>query len=378
MKVITYPNPDLKDMEYTIIAEDITAGATVLKVINTEGYEVDDYIVIEQVGCEIAELGQIGTIDTVSQITLKAGIKFAHGKLTPIRKTYFNQAKLNRSSDGTTYSTIDTINIKWEDHNNQIVISDSSGSDDYFYQIEYFNSENSLSIKSSPIKTMTPTGYLTIGEFKEESGIRGNDNVISRALFYGAENIKRKLFTAREFKSTVEGTKFELPVESLEFADRNLNGEIDTTDFTVWEEATDGVRTYVTSDISAIDVDRHLITFTNTHPTDGKTLVFEFELTYRKLTEFFELLRRLNTLYAVSYIFRNIPIGRLQTGIGSWSLNGVNINFEATQVSDTVKENKAEIDSILSDIAKVYTRKTRMREPSRRSMSWIKSTLRFE
>ncbi len=377
-KIIKYPNPDVSQLEVSYLTEDKNAGETTLTVQNTTGFSPDDYIIIEQVGNEYAEMHQIDSIADISTLVLKTPIQHSHGKLTKIIKTLFNQVRLYRSADGTNYTLIQTKEINWQDKYNQVVFVDTTGSDEYWYKVEYFNSTNSLSIFSSPIKTPTKIGYLTVEEFKRETGIKGDDDTIAHALKYGSQEIFRKLFTGRQWKTATPNTEFELPVEVLEFADANLDGIIDRDDFLVWEEDVDGVRTYVTSDIASIDVDRHIITFNNPHPAPNKTLVFEYQLTYRKLVELDEALRRLNMLFAVNYLFRNIPFKRLQRGIGSWSINGVSVNFESSMLTDVIKSNSEEINHIIGMIGRIYSKKTAIRKPTPVGLSYIKSTLNFK
>jgi len=383
-KTITYPNPDLKDFECTQLSEDKTSAVTQFKVINTTDFEADQYIVIEQVGNEIAEQNQIDTITDLETINLKTTTGFAHGKLTPIKRTPYNKIRLHRSADGETYSQIDEKDIDWQDKYNQAVFIDPTGTDEYYYKIEYYNSTTSLSWFSSQIKIPTQIGYLTVEEFQRETGIKGNPETIAHALKYGAQMIFRKLYTHRLALSTAEQTQFKLDVGqdcggmgALEFADGNLDGKIDKEDFLAYEVDQDGVRTYVTSDITSIDVDRHLVTFGSTHPTNGRTLNIEYDLTFRKLAELDEAVRRLNLLHAVNYLFRNIPMRRMQRGVGSWSLNGVSIDFDGAELREIITSNNTEINGIVSDIQRIYIRFTNLRRPERKNYGYLRSTLHW-
>lgn len=376
-KIIQYPNPDISKQEITYLAANVALAGTILTVQNTADYLVNDFIVIEQVGNEYAEMRQIATIPSASSMTVPA-VSFAHGILAPIRKTPFNQMRLYRSVDGSVYSMIETKTIDWQDKFNQAIFIDATGNDNYWYKVEYYNSVSTLSIMSSPIKTPTQIGYLTVEDFKRETGISADNDSCAHALRYGAQEIYRKLYTGRQFKTTAQNTQQQIAVEGLEFADQNLDGVIDKNDFVTYEEDQTGVRTYVTSDITSVDVDRHLLTFGTARPTSGKTLVVEFHLTCRKLTELDEKLRRLNMLWAANYIFRNIPIKRLQKGIGGWTINGVSIDFQMGMIQDLIKSNDQAIKDLVADISRVYLRTTQIRRPTQTDqLSWIKSTLRW-
>jgi len=384
-KIITYPNPDISKQEVTYLSQDEAAGVTTLNVENTADFASNDYIVVEQVGNELCEMKQIDTIVSATSMSTLSITAFPHGTGIEIRKTLFNQARLYRSADNVTYNMIQTQDIDWQDKYGLINFIDPTGSDDYWYKVEYYNSTTTDSYMSSPIKTPTQFGYMTVEEFMNETGIKGDPNTIAHALNYGAEAIYRKLYTGRQYEAAVTpGTEFSIPTDStgefgsgLEFADANLDGKIDKDDFLAYEEDTDGVRTYVTSDIASVDVDRHLVTFNSPHPAANKKLIFEYQLTYRKLTELSEALRRLNMLYAVNYIFRSIPFKRLQRGIGGWTINGVSVDFQMGMLMDVVKQNEKEILDIISMMGRIYTRKTQLRYPSGKPLSWIKSTLNW-
>jgi hypothetical protein len=381
-KIITYPNPDISKNEQTTLSADVSAGATTLGVINTADFSANDYVVIEQVGNELCEMRQINAIVSVSSMSLLISTSFAHGKLCLVKKTFYDKARLYRSTDNITYSLIATQDIDWQDKYNLITFIDATGSDDYWYKVEYFNTTSLLSWMSSPIKTQTKTGSLTVEEFKNETGIKGDDNFIAQALLYGAQMISRRLYTYRQLKSTTQDTKFLIDNEAhgcigLTFADNNLDGIVDKNDFVIYEEDTSGVRTYVTSDVLSVDVDRLMITFNSTHPSSDKTLVFEFYFTFRKTTDLTALTRRLNILYAVNYIYGNLPFKRLQRGIGGWTINGVSVDFQLGMLKDVTKNNMEEINRILNDLMRFYVRTTQFRKPVSKPASWIKSTLHW-
>jgi hypothetical protein len=240
------------------------------------------------------------------------------------------------------------------------------------------------------MQTASPTGFLTVEEFKNITGIKGDDNYIAEALKFGVQTLARKLYVSRTDSSTVQDTIFWLldsqpttqqvgygPCHGLEFADGNLDGAVDKKDIVAYEVDSNGVRTYVSSDINNLDVDRHVITFNSVHPASGKSLIFEFYATYRKLSEQNELFKRLNLLYAANYVFRNVPLRRLQRGIGGWTINGVNVDFQMGLMKDTIKQNEEEIIQIIRDIQRIYIRGTTIHQPTTKPMSYIKSTLHW-
>jgi len=377
-KIITYQNPDISKEETTTLSSAISPTDTTLNVVSSADFNVNDYIVIDVVGSDICELRQIATIPNSTTITITEGVNFTHGVMTKITKSLFNQMRLYRSADNITYTLIDTKPIDYQDPYNRVEFIDNMGNDNYYYKVEYWNSTTSIGVMSSPIKTLTQIGYINIEDFKKETGIKiVEDDIISHAIKFGAQQIIRKIYSKRSYQTTLKGTRFEIPVHDLEFADSDLDDQITKHDFLIYERSPDGIRTYVNNDVNDIDVDRHIIFFNNEHPTKDNTLVFEFYLTYRKLNELDEILRRLNLLYAVNYIFRNIPFKRLQRGIGSWTINGVSVSFESGMMNDIVKQNEEEIKNLINSLTKLSTRFTAVRKQQPIPISFIKSTLNW-
>lgn len=366
-----------------VLYDGVYFNGITINVENTADFKNSDYIIIEKVGNEIAEMAQIINVVSQTELQISLPIRFDHQEGTCIRKTPFNYAKLYRSTDNTTYDLIDYKELDWQDKYGLITFVDNDGSDDYYYKVEYYNSTTDSGIMSSPIKTQTATGFLTVEEFKRETGMSGDDETIAAALKYGAENIKRNLYTKREAQFGTPDTKFQIDSEDygdtwgLQFADANLNGEIDKYDFIAWEQEQDGTRTYVTSDIVDIDVDRHIIYFGSTHPAANNKLVIQYYLTFRKTTEMEMKMRRLNMLYAVNYLFRSIAFRKLQDGISSWTINGVSVSFDGSAVRDTIEQNEKEIAALLKELAALYVRFTTIHRPVGSNMRWFKSTLTF-
>jgi len=374
MKVIKYPNPNLADLEVTQLASDHAALVTTLTVINTTEFAVNDYIIIESVGNERCEMRQVLTIPTISTMTV-AATSFAHGKLAPVRKSLFNKIRLYRSADNITYALIDTRDVDWQDMHNQAVFVDPTGSDSYWYKVEYYNTTSTLSQFSSPIKVPTIYGYLTVEQFKNLTKIEGEDEFIAQALDCGAKQIRIKLYAPGKFVTTARGLTQEINTENLEFADANLDGKINKEDFVVYEQAPDGTRTYVSSDITGIDIDRRILTFGSEHPTGSKSLAVEYFGTQRQLEDYAAIVERLNTLYAVNYIFQNIPFRRMQRGISNWSINSVTVTLDLTGLKGIVDANKKEINALIQNWQCVFTRGTTGRAPTIKRYTFIKSTL---
>lgn len=374
-KIIDFQNPDITKTEITYLSASINAGLGVLTVQSTADFSVNDIVVIEDVGNEKCEMQKILNVASISQLTLDNNVVFNHEIITPIRKSYYNQMRLYRSTDNVTYTLIDTKNIDWQDKYNKTTFVDNTGSDAYWYKVEYYNSYNLNSKMSDPIKTITQPGFITVDEFRDMTGIKGTDEALAKIIRTGAEALARRLYTFRIYQSTQVNTQHFLDVGVLELADTNFNLQIDKEDLLAYEADADGVRTYVTANITSVDKDRHLVLFNSVYPTNGKTLYIEYHLTFRKISEMQETWKRLNALYSANYFLKTVPITKMQRGIGSWTLNGVTINFDGGELRNVTAENEKEIANLINLLMRFYSRPTRIgRPPDRTSIRSLSRT----
>lgn len=391
VKRIDFENPDLIDNETTRLTAAIAAAATSLSVENTEKYATDDWIIIGEAGQEQTEIARIATVTPSGTITITAGVAFAHAKLAKITKIYFDQMILQSSVDKVSYGTEDTQAITYSHPNQITTLIDADGTDDLFYRVKYVNTITSVEVINDVLSYVTEIGYITSQDLKRETGLQVSNELIERGIIYGANEIRRSLYTIKIYTTSSPNTRHFLIAQPrgptnvvgnvqftiLEFADGNLDNQIDENDFNAYQEDTNGDRTSVTSDITNVDVNRHLIDFGTARPTGGETLVVEYYLTYRKFTEMVEELREMNKLHAVNYLFTHIPFDQLQMGISSWSLNGVTITFDSNAVAQTIESNKKRILEIKKMLARMYIRSTTIQIPRRPDLGYFKSTLRF-
>ena len=375
-KVIRFPNPDVQKDELTLLTSTITSAVGTLPVQNTADFSVNDYVLIEGVGNEFAEVTKVTAIPTVSSLTVLPTTKFAHDKLAPIRKVLYNKARLYRSTDNVTYTISITQDIDYQDRYNMIIFVDTTGNDSYWYKVEYYNDVSTISKMSDALKTASQIGYISLTDLKTETGFKTDDDILIHALRFTAQNLAIKLYSKRLVQLTGQDTRFQVGTDSWEFADVNLDGIIDKNDFVSWEEDLQThIKTFVTSDITAIDLDNKIVTFGNPHPTAGRKLVITYAIGPRRLEDMNDKLRRLCLLGATNYVIRNVPFRKLQTGISSWNINNVSVTFDEATLRSVIEANEKEWNQIISETQRIYTKFTAFRQPPMKDMNWIKSTL---
>ncbi len=104
--------PNIKLEEESDIATAISIAGTTLEVVNTEGFNNGDYIIIGTLGKEITEIVKIVSVNSDTQFTISA-CKFAHSINDKVRKTPFNQVRFYHSSTETgTYTLEGTENMQ--------------------------------------------------------------------------------------------------------------------------------------------------------------------------------------------------------------------------------------------------------------------------
>ena len=134
------PTEDSLLSELTYLSDDEAANATSISVENTQGFVINDYLVIERVRTEIAEIRKIAaTPVSNTDITLEA-LKFAHKKGTQVQKILFNQRKFYRANSKTgTYVVLGTKDIE-VDRPDGTFYEDTVGTSSHWYKCTYYNS----------------------------------------------------------------------------------------------------------------------------------------------------------------------------------------------------------------------------------------------
>jgi len=398
---IIIDNPILEKNEVTLIEDKADAGSTTFNVQSTENFTSGDLILIGLPSSETAEVREIDTIISATSVSVTVSSSFLHDRDEPLLKLDFDQLKLYRSTDnGSTFPSLATINLDYNSPQSLTEYIDTSGTQAYIYRFTFYNSKTTTeTAESQDIRQPTHLGYITVEEFKAQTGIKVHDDLVREAIAIGATQIRRELYTPRIYQTMNSVTEHYLQVtRQFTFADTNLsNSPIDKNDFYAYEEDpvsinnVPGARTDVTSDITAVDIDRQTITFSVDRPTSGKKLNIIWHETWEKLKfddtiqsdvsgliRFNNItLKRINKLYAVNYVFENVPFHTLQRGISGWTLNGVSIPFDYDTMQKVIEDNTKRINKIYNDLEMVYIKPTTFggNERERRDLRTFVSTL---
>ena len=139
MQILSAPTEDSVLTELTYLSDDVAAASNSLSVENAQGLATDDYIVIERVRSETAEIVKIATV-LGTTITLSAGVSFVHKDGTRVQKILFNERKFYRaSSEAGVYALLGTKDIE-VDRPDGTFYEDITGTSSHWYKATYFNS----------------------------------------------------------------------------------------------------------------------------------------------------------------------------------------------------------------------------------------------
>lgn len=84
----------LRDAKFSYLLDNYASGISTIIVANTDGFAVNDYILLGNIGSENTEIVQVATVtEATSTITLIAASRFAHSESTRVTKIGYNQVR---------------------------------------------------------------------------------------------------------------------------------------------------------------------------------------------------------------------------------------------------------------------------------------------
>ena len=208
-----------------------------------------------------------------------------------------------------------------------------------------------------------------LADFKLKTNIKLDDGLIQEALDAAVQEIQAYIFIPRRYQTTQQLTRHiitrtNLPLTSaansptgtnppfLFLADRSANNIVDKDDIRAFELDLDTFdETDRNADITAFRPKYGVVDFSLALPTAGgtKTLIIEYSEAKREHENLLPLLKELNEILAVNWVFQKVPYEKLQTGISTWTINGVTVAFDQAS-KKTVREMNNKRSQELYDI----------------------------
>lgn len=190
--------------EETKLGADAAASQPVIAVENKDGFAVDDYVLVGDVGSGRAEIRKVFSI-AGQNITFSTNLTLAHSKYETVTKLLVNTINFYRAAnvDGTvpdnlSFSLIASVAIRADD--TETVYIDSVGGTGYWYKFTYYNdvsAEETDLTTAQAVRGGAYNRYVDVETVREEAGITNNkyisDAKVLRAIEHAEGQVKASL-----------------------------------------------------------------------------------------------------------------------------------------------------------------------------------------
>jgi len=363
MKQIYYVNPDLSAIT-TIISGALEYGTTVITVADSSNFSSGDFVLLEAQGNEYNELLKISSVDSSTQMTLTTSIQYPHVTGIVLTKLDYDTYKIEKSTDGTTYTTLTTGNLNYSNKFNRIEYYDDIGSDSYYYKIYYVNSQTLTEELQDTLNNEDNFSWITQSKFMAESGLNASySSYVTEALMFGVESMRDDLFFNKILSTTDSDVKFDLNLEGYYLADQDGNREINKDDIVIYEfDVENNLRTYLNHKVVKIFVDNPKVIFKETVPTSGSILYMEIPVAQVKYSDYKRSYEKINKLYAISYLLGDKVPSVVKNAVLDWTAGGTSVSKNPGAVHDAIENVNKEIQTLMKDLMlKTYIGKTKLR-----------------
>ena len=179
-------------------------------------------------------------------------------------------------------------------------------------------------------------------QIKQLYGLNYEYFIMKQALEYAHTEIRDKAF--KEEKVTFAGQKQELEIDNY-VGDRNLDGELTVDDVQLYqyqykspygyEEKNNSIDNIVFNHPSG----KTIIQLNETLPTDTSwTLELKYSKSDKPLDEIKTRIERLEEYLVIYYLFTTLSVYKLQEGMTSKNLMGVDISFDKNSIDEFIKQ----------------------------------------
>lgn len=131
---------DITNNDTTALSGLISAGAVSAIVKNNTAFQSNDFVVLENIGVEQAELLPVANISGFTAVTLGSGCRFSHSTDTSMTKIGYDKVRFYSAPTKTgSYSLLATVNMR-VDYPDGTPYNDTVGTSTTWYKITYYNS----------------------------------------------------------------------------------------------------------------------------------------------------------------------------------------------------------------------------------------------
>ena len=178
-------HPDIYENEQSFLTTNYSAGVTSLVVDNANEFAANEYVVINSLGSDKAEILLLSTVSGSTQTLTVPATIHAHNRGERVIFIPYNQIIIQRSTDtGVTYSDLATINIRVD--STETFYAYVTGASTDYYRAKFYNS-------NSTNESQVSDGIIATGFVDNSAG-----QIIRAALLSLGERIDGEVLT-KEF-----------------------------------------------------------------------------------------------------------------------------------------------------------------------------------
>ncbi len=171
----------------TYLSTNVSIAGTSLTVANTASFVVGDLVIIGSLGQEASEIVSISAVPGNTTLTVSA-LKRAHTGTTVIEKVYFDQVKVEKTTDGTNWTVYGTVTLYGDQVDIPYTISDALTTDTY--RTRFYNSTSTTySDYSSQFTTAGSVIDSLVTDIQRQLKARGDDLIQVEDIFTSISNI---------------------------------------------------------------------------------------------------------------------------------------------------------------------------------------------
>lgn len=191
--IITTLNPSTDALEKSYLANPYSVGVNLIQVKNSDRFQINDRIMIGEMGLEATEMVTVTGINVDQQTLTTTTTLFSHEADAPVYRLRWDQIKIYRSTSGIngSYVVIATVNLDVDNADLSTIYDDTAGTSSYYYKTTVYNSISAVeSAQTDPIAGQgyrrNQVGYL-VDEILREVGDE-NEQHVTRTEILGYFN----------------------------------------------------------------------------------------------------------------------------------------------------------------------------------------------
>ena len=226
----------------------------------------------------------------------------------------------------------------------EVVLDDSDMNievNQYIYRLEFtFNPGDTRVLFTGDFIVLGDDENDRIEQVKQKYGLSYNYYILKEALSFAQKEVNKTAFENVIQDTRHKNTEIEICHNVM---DTNFDGVIDANDINIFQYLTQSPYTVedLNGNISSITLDnpyKAFVTMDTEYPDDNYVLRVEYKRGNKEHTEIAEYIDKLEEWYIIKYLFENLDVYKLQHGMTSKNINGIDVTFDTQGITDFQKK----------------------------------------